>query len=160
MTSASNPPIRLQVGSPKPCCKCSCARSQWVRDCCNFCRPEGVRRRSRCRRSSPGCTPIHPRFFNSRSIRVNVVVSSASNLPNSPCAVSPVMFNAISKVYCVSSSPVVRSSWLYILVTARAARRRFAQAHGSAGNVLSARLVMSVFTIYVYTAYAKMSNRF
>lgn len=135
-TSASNPPIWLQVGSPRPRLKRSCARSQRGRDCCNFCRPEGVRRRRRCRRSFPECTPTHPRFFKGPSMRVNVVVSSACDLPNFPCVVSPVICNAMSKVYCVNSNPVARSSRLYILVTARAARRRLAQAHGSTGNVL------------------------
>jgi len=84
VTSASSPPIWLQVRSPKPLCNRLCARSQWGWDCCNFCRPEEVSRRSLCRRSSPAFAPIHPRFVKSLSMRVKLVVSSASNLPKFP----------------------------------------------------------------------------
>jgi hypothetical protein len=55
-------------------------------------------------------------------------------------------------VNCVSSSPVVRSSWLYNFVTARAVRRRFAQAQGNTGKALPDRVSISVFTIHVYTS--------
>jgi hypothetical protein len=90
-------------------------------------------------------------------MRVKLVVSNASNLPKSPCVVSPVSFNAISKVNCVSSSPVVRSSWLYNLVTARAVRRRFAQAQGNTGKVRSDSFDTSVLTLHVYTFIMRMS---
>jgi hypothetical protein len=93
-------------------------------------------------------------------MRVKLVVSNASNLPRFPCEVSPVIFNAIRRVNCVCSSPVARSSWLYILVTARAVRRRFAQAQGSTGSVSSARLVIPLFTLHVYTSCSRMSSKF
>ncbi len=67
-------------------------------------------------------------------------------------------FNAISKVNCVCSRPVARSSWLYILVTARAERRRFAQAQGSTGNRPSAWIVLPILIIHVYTYSVKMSS--
>jgi hypothetical protein len=84
VTSASSPPIWVQLGSPKPRCSRLCACSQWGRDCSNFCRPEGVSRRSLCRRSTPVFTPIHPRFVRGLSMRVKLVVSNASNLPKFP----------------------------------------------------------------------------
>jgi hypothetical protein len=49
------------------------------------------------------------------------------------CVVSPIRTSVISSVYWVNSSSVLRSSWLYIRVTARAARRRLAQAQGNSG---------------------------
>jgi hypothetical protein len=49
---------------------------------------------------------------------------------------------------------------LYILVTARAVRRRFAQAQGSTGNVPSVCVVIAVPKIHVYTSVVGMSSKF
>ena len=154
--SASSTPICVHLASPKLCRNRFWARSQSGCDCSSFCWPEGVSRSSLCRRSSPAFTPIHPRLTNSLSMRVKLVVSSASNLPRFPWVISPVRFKAISKVNCVSSRPVSRSSWLYIFVTARAVRRRLAQAQGNTGKVLSAR---GMTYIHVCTHIRFMSSR-
>jgi hypothetical protein len=160
VTSPSNSPIWLQVRSPKLVRNRFCARSQCGRDVSSFSRPERVRRRNRCRLSSPDCAPIHPCPINGLSMRVNVVVSKANALLKSPWVSSPVMSNAISSVYWVSSSPVDRSSRLYILVTARAARRKFAQAHASTGRVRWPSFAASVCTIHVYTGVPLVSSAF
>ena len=95
--SASCPPIWVQPGSPKPLSNRACARSQWARIAPISFGQSGVSRRSLCRRSSSAVTPIHLRFVKGLSMRVNLVVSNASNLPKSPWVVSPVRFSAISQ---------------------------------------------------------------
>jgi len=145
--------IWFQSASPNLSCNFLCARAQYGLARLSFDWPAAVRRKSRCRRSSPGRSAIQPRFAKGRSIRVRVVLSSASKVPSSPCADSPRMFSAMSRLYCVGSIPVRRSSWSYILVTARAALRRFAQAHGSTGKDPSDN------TIYVYTYIVASSSK-
>lgn len=67
-------------------------------------------------------------------MRVKVVLSIASSLPNPFWVISPVRSSAINNVNCVNSNSDGRNSRLYIRVTAREARRTLAHAHGNSGK--------------------------
>jgi hypothetical protein len=80
-------------------------------------------------------------------VRVKVVLSIASSLPNPFWVISPVRSTVINNVNWVNSNSEERNSRLYIRVAARAARRTFAHAHGNSGNDCGA---FAGITIYMY----------
>src|SRR5712692_4476119 len=89
----------------------------------------------RSRASVPATRRIHFDRSNGPSVRLSVVLSTASSSPSAPCVIGPpALARACSDVNCVIRSPVGRSAASYSWVTARAARRRLAQAQGSEGS--------------------------